>query len=89
LSADGFCENRNLPVVAFWQRADPMDDQKRFRTRDAARYVGLSASTLEKFRVMGRGPAYRKLGKKLVIYLRSDLDAWLDQCRRTSTSEPS
>ena len=59
------------------------------RTPQAAEYVGLSASTLEKFRLKGKGPAYQKAGPKIVVYRPEDLDAWLDSQRRRSTSDLS
>jgi hypothetical protein len=34
----------------------------------------------------GDPPTYRKLGR-VVVYDQTDLDAWLDSCRRTSTSD--
>ena len=52
----------------------------------AATYTGISASTLNKLRVFGGGPAYLKLGRR-VAYSVSDLDAWLASKRRNSTSE--
>jgi predicted DNA-binding transcriptional regulator AlpA len=57
------------------------------RTRQAAEYVGLSASTLEKFRLTGNGPPYQKSGPKIVVYRPEDLDAWLSGNRRRSTSD--
>jgi predicted DNA-binding transcriptional regulator AlpA len=57
------------------------------RTPQAAAYVGLSTSTLEKFRLTGNGPAYQKAGSKIVVYRVEDLDAWLSARRRTSTSD--
>ena len=57
------------------------------RTPQAAAYVGLSTSTLEKFRLTGNGPAYQKAGPKIVVYRVEDLDAWLSARRRTSTSD--
>ncbi len=65
----------------------PRTNTDRLRTPEAAAYVGLAAKTLEKLRWSGGGPAYFKLGKT-VIYERSDLDAWLEANRRTSTSDP-
>jgi predicted DNA-binding transcriptional regulator AlpA len=59
---------------------------RRFRTLDAARYVGLSKSTLEKYRVTGGGPVYASLGR-IVVYESSDLDQWFNQRKRASTSE--
>jgi predicted DNA-binding transcriptional regulator AlpA len=62
--------------------------QRVLRTPEAAQYVGLSTSTLEKFRVRGGGPPYQKAGLKIVVYYPEDLDAWLASARRTSTSDP-
>lgn len=59
------------------------------RTPEAAQYVGLSASTLEKFRLTGNGPIYRKAGLKIVVYRVEDLDEWLNSNRRRSTSDPA
>jgi excisionase family DNA binding protein len=46
------------------------------RVRQAAEYVGVSKSLLDKLRCYGGGPAYAKLGSS-VIYSTEDLDAWL------------
>jgi len=45
-------------------------------THEAARLLGLSPSTLNKWRVYGRGPRFVKLGRA-VRYQRTDLDAYL------------
>jgi predicted DNA-binding transcriptional regulator AlpA len=58
---------------------------QKLRTGDAAAYVGLAASTLEKLRLTGGGPAYFKLGKS-VLYDPEDLDNWMASKRRASTS---
>ncbi|MBJ7579370.1 helix-turn-helix domain-containing protein [Devosia sp. MC532] len=52
----------------------------------AANLLALSPSTLAKLRIYGGGPRYLKLGRR-VAYAREDLDAWLDQNRRASTSD--
>ena len=44
---------------------------------DAARFLGLSQSTLAKLRLSGNGPIYCKLGRR-VVYRREDLAAWLE-----------
>ena len=54
-------------------------------TKQAAHYVGLSESLLEKRRCIGDGPTYSQIGKA-VRYLPSDLDAWMQANRRTSTA---
>ena len=59
---------------------------RRFRARKAADYLGVSDSTLAKWRVRGEPPVYRKLGR-VVVYDQTDLDLWLEACRRTSTSD--
>lgn len=60
---------------------------RRLRTRDAAAYLGLGKSTLEKLRLTGLGPVYAKAGPRVVVYDVADLDAWLASRRRLSTSE--
>ncbi len=55
------------------------------RTEDAARYLSLSRSTLEKMRCRGDGPVFIST-KKIRLYDRADLDAWLASRRRASTS---
>lgn len=57
-------------------------------TKEAARFLALSARTLEKHRTYGTGPVYRKLGGR-VVYAISDLQAWADKGLRNSTSEDS
>lgn len=55
-------------------------------TIGAAHYLGLAASTLEKLRVTGAGPRYRKLGRA-VRYHFGDLDTWVDARSIASTSQ--
>ena len=66
----------------------PVRAQPRFmRTPDAARYLGLSARTLEKHRCFGTGPFYRKLGGR-IVYAIEELARWADLGMRKSTSDP-
>lgn len=55
-------------------------------TRKAAEVLGLRPNTLEKMRVYGGGPIYRKHGRH-VRYLLDDLIAWSDARKKLSTSE--
>lgn len=64
-----------------------MNSKKNLRAPDAANYVGLSDSTLAKMRMRGDGPLYSKVGPRVVLYNRDDLDEWLLSRRRRSTSE--
>lgn len=57
------------------------------RTPQAAAYLGLSHRTLEKHRTFGTGPAYRKLGGR-VVYAMEDLQAWADRGAKVSTTDP-
>ena len=59
-------------------------DMHNLRVRQAAEYTGLSKSTLDKLRCFGGGPTYLKLGR-VVVYPKADLDAWLEERRRTCT----
>lgn len=52
----------------------------------AAGLLKLSPHTLERFRVEGRGPAYVKLGKR-VLYRRDDLREYVELNIHRSTSE--
>lgn len=53
---------------------------------EAARYVRLGASTLNRFRSAGCGPNFAKLGGA-VRYRRADLDAWMASRIVSSTRE--
>jgi predicted DNA-binding transcriptional regulator AlpA len=52
----------------------------------AAVRLGLSTSTLAKLRLTGNGPAYSKLGRR-VVYRVVDIDGWVLAHRHNSTSE--
>ena len=67
---------------------DIIKDTRYLRTKEAAHYVGLSARTLEKHRTYGTGPAYRKVGGR-VIFTLEDLRAWADRGACASTSDPN
>lgn len=54
------------------------------RTKEAARFLGISQRTLEKHRTYGTGPVYRKIGGR-VLYTVDDLQAWTDIGARRST----
>jgi N6-adenosine-specific RNA methylase IME4 len=71
-----------------------MVSQQYLRPPQAARFLlenyGFGAvRSLAKMRVVGGGPIYRNLGRRLVVYLRADLVAWaeakLSQPRRSTS----
>jgi predicted DNA-binding transcriptional regulator AlpA len=63
------------------------DDKRVLRAYEAASYTGLSQSTLAKRRLRGEPPVFVRLGSKAVGYRLDDLDGWLRDCRRRSTSD--
>lgn len=60
--------------------------RKYMNTHDAAGYIGLGKSTLDKWRSQrSDGPRFMKLGRR-VVYRVEDLDNWVAENRRHSTS---
>lgn len=57
---------------------------KNIRVKQAAEYVGLSKSSLDKLRCFGGGPRFFKLGRS-VVYSTADLDTWMAERARSST----
>jgi len=58
------------------------DLPKVISTKVAARFVGLSESTLAKLRLNGNGPVYCKLGRR-VLYRPADLELSVIECFET------
>ena len=58
-------------------------------TTAAAVYLGVSNRTLEEWRRAGRGPQFIKIGKKIVRYEIAELDKFLAEGQRRSTSDKS
>ncbi|MBO9355927.1 helix-turn-helix domain-containing protein [Bordetella petrii] len=54
---------------------------------EAATHLRLSPRTLEKLRVLGGGPRFRKFGRR-VRYALADLEAWADEHAYGMTSDP-
>jgi len=52
--------------------------KERMGVDDAAKHLGLAASTLNKMRGEGRGPRYIRLGGR-VFYRRQDLDSYIER----------
>jgi predicted DNA-binding transcriptional regulator AlpA len=78
----------NAETVSAKHNGGTMTDNKRvLRAPEAAVYIGLSESTLAKRRLYGLPPAFLNLGGRAIGYALDDLDAWLESCRRQSTSQ--
>ena len=68
------------------QTATPRDTP--YLTNDeAAEFLKLSPRTLEKQRVIGGGPRFRKFGRR-VMYAVADLETWADARSFEATSDP-
>lgn len=52
----------------------------------AAEYLGLARATLDKLRVVGGGPKFRKHGRRIHYHV-EDLDDWSNARARRSTSQ--
>lgn len=61
--------------------------QKLLSTKEVSELTGLSTSTLEKRRLSGEKPRFIKLGARRVGYVLADIEAWIDEQRRSSTSD--
>lgn len=62
------------------------DQRKRLRTAAAAHYIGVSRSTLAKWRIKGEGPPYHRCGPRIVYYLEGEIDRWSDECDQRERS---
>lgn len=68
--------------------AVPTASPARYLTNsEAATFLRLSPRTLEKLRVLGGGPRFRKFGRR-VLYATADLEAWADEHSYGMTSDP-
>jgi predicted DNA-binding transcriptional regulator AlpA len=62
------------------------NQRKIYRTAAAAERIGVSASTMEKWRCAGTGPPFVKIGRRAVGYWEEALDDFLG-ASRTSTAQ--
>ena len=66
--------------------AAPAQPQRYLTNDEAADYLRLSPRTLEKQRVIGGGPRFRKFGRR-VMYAVADLNVWADSRSFEATSD--
>ena len=79
---------RPYSVPAATQQSAQSTQSARYLTNnEAAEFLRLSPRTLEKQRVIGGGPRFRKFGRR-VMYAISDLEAWADARSFEMTSDP-
>ena len=75
---------RQYPVPAATQTTQ---SARYLTNNEAAEFLRLSPRTLEKQRVIGGGPRFRKFGRR-VMYAITDLEAWADARSFEMTSDP-
>ncbi len=59
---------------------------RKLSVQEAARFLGLSVSTLNKMRLNGTGSRYLKLGRRVLYDIR-DLQEWAAERTRSHTSQ--
>jgi predicted DNA-binding transcriptional regulator AlpA len=62
-------------------------EYEKLRAPEAAKFLRSSPSTLAKWRMLGTGPRFQKLGKRIVVYDIADLKAFAAEGSRSSTLE--
>lgn len=66
----------------------PGDNSRYLTNAEAAAFLKLSPRTLEKQRVIGGGPRFRKFGRR-VLYALADLEQWAAERVCETTSDPN
>ncbi len=84
-------KSQNSSEVSAVDAGDPfhqtLSDADRLLDVNAlAEWLGVSKSTLAKWRLTGTGPPFLKCGKK-ILHRQRDVSKWLDHRRRLSTSD--
>lgn len=64
----------------------PLDDASIILPTDLAHMLGVSLSTLERWRCQGGGPAFLKIGRRRVGYRTGAVRRWLAQQERANTA---
>ncbi|MEE4208561.1 MAG: helix-turn-helix domain-containing protein [Parvularcula sp.] len=68
-------------------RSQEAGPSRLYTTKQAAEYLGLAISTMNRARVEGWGPEFTVLGARAVRYEQRALDEFIAAGRRQSTSE--
>ena len=67
----------------------PAPARVRLRAVEAAAYLGISRSTLAKWRMRDDGPPFHHCGPRIVYYFKDEIDAWLAECDRRQARSPA
>jgi excisionase family DNA binding protein len=77
----------NNPRESDSAKAKPAPVAVLLTVAEAAKYLRVSKSFLDKSRVSGGGPEFIRIGKRKILYRTSALDFWANARRYSSTSE--
>jgi len=64
------------------------DDLRLLSEKDLARLTGFSVRSYQKWRVQGSGPPYLRFSSRCVRYRQREVQLWLNEKLRRSTSDP-
>ena len=68
--------------------SSPATSQPLIGQKEAAKFLDLKPRTLEVWRHLGDGPPFVRVSARCVRYRRQDLERWVAERVRTSTSDP-
>ena len=68
-------------------RGKPIAAATMLTVREAANYLRISKSFLDKSRATGAGPEFIRIGKRKILYRVCDLDVWAASRRHRSNRE--
>lgn len=70
---------RNLKEISMTVQSRVLPEWPEWQSEEtAARYIDTSPNTLNAWRTRGKGPAFKRIGQRLVRYRKQDLDDWLE-----------
>lgn len=58
------------------------DSNRVLTQKEVAEYFSVSVAVLIKWRRENRGPAFVRMGKRLIRYRQQDLDKWMEENRQ-------
>ncbi len=85
-----FAGRRQRPIKDRPARQLPASEtmEELLSTPDAARVLGMKPSALENWRWKGRGPPFVRVTARAIRYRREDLERFIKERLRRSTSDP-
>ena len=61
--------------------------EQHYTSEELAKLLCMHSNTLDILRIKGGGPKYIQFGKRHIVYAASDIQEFLNTCRRSSTSD--